>query len=64
MNQRRYLSNVLERFEMSNCKPRATPSEQKLEFGSEHLVIPEVIVKLLVVWFMLWHVPDQAYVEW
>ena len=35
MNQRRYLSKVLERFEMSSCKPRATPSEQKLEFGSE-----------------------------
>ena len=49
---------------MSNCKPRATPSEQKLEFGCEDLVIPEVIVKLLVVWFMLWHVPDQAYLGW
>jgi len=35
MNQRGYLSKVLERFEMSDCKPRATPSEQKLEFGSE-----------------------------
>ena len=35
MNQRGYLSKVLARFEMSNCKPRVTPSEQKLEFGSE-----------------------------
>ena len=35
MNQRRYLSKVLERFEMTNCKPRATPSEQKLDFGSK-----------------------------
>ena len=26
MNQRRYLSKVLEGFEMSNCKPRATTS--------------------------------------
>ena len=33
MNQRHYLSKVLERFEMTNCKPRATPSEQKLNFG-------------------------------
>ena len=32
-NQRRYFSKVLERFEMSNCKSRTTPSEQKLEFG-------------------------------
>jgi len=35
MSQRRYLSKILERFQMSDCKPRATPSEQKLEFGSE-----------------------------
>ena len=35
MNQRRYLSKILERFEMCDCKPRATPSEQKLEFGGE-----------------------------
>jgi len=35
MNQRRFLSKVLERFEMSNCKSRAMPSVQKLKFGSE-----------------------------
>ena len=35
MNQSRYISKVLERFEMTNCKPRATPSEQKLYFGSK-----------------------------
>ena len=34
MNQKRYLTKVLERFEMSDCKLRATPSEQKLEFSS------------------------------
>jgi hypothetical protein len=32
MNQKRYL---LERFDMTNCKPRATPSEQKLEGNCE-----------------------------
>ena len=31
-NQKGYITKVLERFEMSNCKPRSTPSEQKLEF--------------------------------
>ena len=35
MNQRHYLCKVLEKFEMKNCKPRATPSEQKLNFGSK-----------------------------
>lgn len=28
-------TKVLNNFEMCNCKPRATPSEQKLAFGSE-----------------------------
>ena len=28
-------TKVLNNFEMCNCKPRATPSEQKLKFGSE-----------------------------
>ena len=35
MSQKKYLSKVLERFQMSNCKPRSTPSEQKLEFSDE-----------------------------
>ena len=29
MNQKSYISNVLERFEMSDCKPKPTPSEQE-----------------------------------
>lgn len=29
MNQKRYISKVLERFEMSDCKPKPTPSEQE-----------------------------------
>jgi len=33
--QKRYLSKVLERFNMYNCKPRNTPSEQKLEFSDD-----------------------------
>ena len=35
MSQKMYLSKVLERFHMSNCKPRNTPSEQKLEFSDD-----------------------------
>ena len=40
MNQKGYITKVLERFEMSNCKPRSTPSEQKLEFDGETLMDP------------------------
>ena len=40
MNQKDYLCGVLERFEMSECKPRATPSEQKLETNDEDPVDP------------------------
>ena len=40
MSQKGYIIKVLERFEMSNCKPRSTPSEQKLEFEGETLMDP------------------------
>ena len=30
MNQKRYLTKVLEKFGMNDCKPRCTPSEQKI----------------------------------
>lgn len=40
MNQKGHITKVLERFEMSNCKPRSTPSEQKLEFNGETPVDP------------------------
>ena len=40
MNQKGYITKVLERFEMSNCKPRSTLSEQKLEFDGETLPDP------------------------
>ena len=35
MNQKSYISEVLDRFEMSDRKPKPTPSEQTLEFGNE-----------------------------
>ena len=37
MNQKKYLKKVLERFKMTDCKSRATPSEHKLEQGSDDL---------------------------
>lgn len=35
MNQKRYISKILERFEMTHCKPRVTPCEMKMKFDSE-----------------------------
>jgi len=32
MNQKRYILKILERFGMSECKPRYTPCEQKVEY--------------------------------
>ena len=31
MNQKKYILKMLEKFGMSNCKPRATPSELKVK---------------------------------
>lgn len=33
MTQKRYVGKLLERFNMQNCKPRATPCEQKLNYS-------------------------------
>ena len=33
MNQNKYIGRVLERFNMSNCKPRATPCEIKMDLS-------------------------------
>ena len=42
MNQSHYLKKVLSKYGMDNCKPKATPSEQKLNF-SDDLEIVDVI---------------------
>ena len=34
MNQNKYIGRVLERFNMSNCKPRATPCELKMDHSN------------------------------
>ena len=34
MNQSKYIGRVLERFNMSNCKPRATPCELKIDLSN------------------------------
>ncbi len=35
MNQKRYILRILERFSMSDCKPRSIPCEQKLDYNSD-----------------------------
>lgn len=35
MNQKRYIQKILERFDMADCKPRTTPSEQKIDCSSD-----------------------------
>ena len=39
MDQSHYLKKVLLRYDMENCKPRSTPSEQKLSFSSDLEII-------------------------
>ena len=34
MNQNKYIGRVLERFNMSNCKPRATPCKLKMDLSN------------------------------
>ena len=38
MDQSYYLLGVLERFQMSDCKPRSTPCEPKFDVGDENLI--------------------------
>lgn len=35
MSQKRYVGKMLERFDMQDCKPRATPCEQKLNYTDD-----------------------------
>lgn len=54
MNQTRYITKILERFGMSDCKTRSTPCEQKLNFDGDGELIDskryrEVIGSLIYV---------------
>lgn len=39
MSQKRCVEKVLERFNMQDCKPRATPCEQKLSYTAEAVMM-------------------------
>ena len=42
MSQKRYVENILERFNTQDCKPRVTPSEQKLNYINDAQVMSDV----------------------
>ena len=42
MSQKKYVDQILERFNMQDCKPRATPCEQKLNYSDDAEVMEEV----------------------
>ena len=46
MNQKMYFTKLLVRFEMPDCKPRSTPSEQRVEWNGEVSLILGNIVSL------------------
>lgn len=64
MNHKRYIKKMLERFEMSECKPRSTPSEQKLDCNSGEPVDPrkyrEIVGSLIYV--MICTRPDICWI--
>ena len=35
MSQKRYIAKILERFDMTHCKSRSSPCENKLKFDNE-----------------------------
>lgn len=35
MNQKRYITKILERFDMTHCKPRSTPCEIIIKFDND-----------------------------
>lgn len=42
MSQCKYVQKLLERFDMSNCKPRTTPSEQRLDYRDDAELMDDV----------------------
>ena len=64
MNQNKYIGRVLERFNMSNCKPRATPCELKMDLSNNSEPVDsrkyhEIIGSLI--YLMTYARPDLSY---
>lgn len=54
MTQKRHVLTILAKFEMSECKSRSTPCEQKLSLDNEGEVIIEQDTEL-VAWYTVHH---------
>ena len=64
MNQRMYLTKLLVRFEMSDCKPLSTPSEQSVEWNGEDFVDPRKYRELVgsLIYAMTYTRPDTCWI--
>lgn len=65
MTQKRHIEKMLVTFGMSECKPRSTPCEQKLNFDSEGEVIDSTGYRKIVgslIYIMTCTRPDLSWV--
>ena len=64
MNQNKYIGSVLERFNMSNCKPRATPCELKMDLGNNSDPVDSRKYREIIdclIYLMTYTRPDLSY---
>ena len=65
MNQKRYILKLLDRFGMSDCKPRTTPCEQRLEKGNDSEMVDSKRYREIVgslIYLMTFTRPDISWV--
>ena len=64
MNQKRYIEKLLEKYGMSDCKPRSTPCEQKLEWGESEPTDPRTYREIVgsLIYLMVCTRPDISWV--
>ena len=64
VNQKRYIEKMLEKFEMSDCKARGTPCEQKLEWSESEPVDPHMYREIVgsLIYLMMGTRPDICWV--
>jgi hypothetical protein len=60
MNQTQYLTKLLEKYQMTNCKPRKTPCELKLDLNSEKTPVDDCGYYREIVGSLQWRRQDFA----
>ena len=60
MNQKRYILKMLDRFGVKDCKPRATPCEQKLDGNNDLMTNPKKYREIIgsLIYAMICTSPD------